>query len=118
MILRSLTNHMNESPYQSPETSKKLKCMICALKKPYGIFCTKTGASVCKDCRDAAREENPRRRSTKYHGKRAQELLVLIHNLVPLKERRLFRDLTTKFLHHYSSYHTRNLLESFSKKIP
>ncbi len=40
-----------------PNIGTCLPCMICAHDKPWGVFDSKTGAAVCKDCRDKARAE-------------------------------------------------------------
>lgn len=38
-----------------PPVGALMLCMICALEKPWGVFDSKTGASVCIECRDKAR---------------------------------------------------------------
>lgn len=47
--------------HEQPSIGESLKCMICALEKPWGVLDAKTGAAVCKDCRDAARRETPKK---------------------------------------------------------
>lgn len=43
----------------TPPTPGELrKCLICALEKPWGVFDSATGASVCCDCRDKARRDD------------------------------------------------------------
>lgn len=41
----------------TPEPDAELLCLICAYCNPWGIFDNRTGASVCRDCRDAARSD-------------------------------------------------------------
>ena len=38
-----------------PAVGTPLLCLLCAYEKPWGVFDPATGASVCADCRDAAR---------------------------------------------------------------
>lgn len=42
-----------------PNIGTPLLCIICAEEKPWGIFDSKTGAAVCKECRDKARAAGP-----------------------------------------------------------
>jgi hypothetical protein len=39
-----------------PAPGCKLKCLICAHTKEWGVFDTVTGAAVCAECRDNARQ--------------------------------------------------------------
>lgn len=43
-----------------PTVGTLLKCLVCALDKPYGVFSTRSGESVCVECRDRVRA-NPER---------------------------------------------------------
>lgn len=38
-----------------PEIGTPLFCLVCAYKKPWGIWHSATGVTVCVDCRDRAR---------------------------------------------------------------
>jgi hypothetical protein len=38
-----------------PESGELRLCILCAYDKPWGVWDARTGAAVCKDCRDAAR---------------------------------------------------------------
>lgn len=42
-------------PVKAPLVGSVQKCLVCALNKPWGIFDTLTGATVCAECRDKAR---------------------------------------------------------------
>lgn len=37
----------------SPGVGAPLLCLVCAYYKPWGIFDSRTGVSVCEECRDA-----------------------------------------------------------------
>jgi hypothetical protein len=39
----------------SPPIGAELLCLVCASYKPWGIFDSSTGASVCAECRDTSR---------------------------------------------------------------
>lgn len=41
-------------PKASPEIGEPLKCLVCALEKPWGIFSQTTGEAVCEDCKRKA----------------------------------------------------------------
>lgn len=43
-----------EKPHDLPNPGDPKLCLICAYEKPWGVFDPKTGASVCKECRDKA----------------------------------------------------------------
>ncbi len=58
--------------YPIPRTGRPLKCLVCGLDKPWGIFSTVTGEAVCADCRDKAR-------SSDAPELRVREFLWLIH---------------------------------------
>lgn len=39
----------------APAVGVELLCLVCAYWKPWGIFDSRTGVSVCAECRDASR---------------------------------------------------------------
>jgi len=41
---------------QLPEPGVPMLCILCAYVKPWGVFDAKTGAAVCIECRNAARD--------------------------------------------------------------
>lgn len=46
---------MSDQHASTPEVGAELLCLICAFRKPWGVFDSTTGAAVCVECRDAAR---------------------------------------------------------------
>jgi hypothetical protein len=51
-------NAVEVGPFETPPVGAALLCLCCAYYKPWGVFDSNTGASVCKDCKikaDASR---------------------------------------------------------------
>jgi hypothetical protein len=44
----------------APTAGAQMLCLVCAAYKPWGIFDTATGVTVCVECRDKARKPNPK----------------------------------------------------------
>ena len=43
------------SEYTEPEVGEVRPCLVCGQNKPWGIFDSRTGATICVECRDKAR---------------------------------------------------------------
>lgn len=46
---------LRRRPLPAPEVGELRHCLVCATDKPWGVWDGKTGAAVCKQCRDKTR---------------------------------------------------------------